>query len=309
VSVMFTVASRTSRRIACHLHYGAPLFVDPTSRLFSALPDAAEAGSASARGPLGKLWTRMSVTAQRDRAVQAECLYAAAERKTACTSWYSEGLLPRTFRAKQMVLGLHVWLLHRRLAGAQSGDCADENKLVQEHVFELLWTDATGRIRAEPDVPEMRVAKYLKSAQQLTFQSYMHYDHALSLPSREEAHSDLSTALWHHVYQSSSSVPDDAVHRLTDYVFAAHDHVMNVHSPEHWKEGRTPFPDSMLPDWAKIVDNEGKVLHVPPYDPADDPWFLPGGWLAAQTEAGERYYWHPKTRKAQWEHPDTISAA
>jgi len=275
-----------------------------TFRQYNANAGASVSESEPAKkGLLDKVWSRVSIFSQRDRAVQASCLFAAAERRTMDPCWYTNGRLPRNFRSKHMVLSLHVWLLHRRLVSCPLEDDQDENTNVQEHMFETLWTDTTGRIRVEPDVNEMMVSKYLKQLQQLTFTSFMHFDNAFNQKTHDEMYSHLSTSIWHHLYQSSPDISDDPIHRLTDYVFDIHDYILNEHSSEYWKEGRNPFPDSIIPDFSNMLDSSGKQMKNVPYNPATDPWYLPDGWLAAQTEAGERYYWHPETRNAQWHLP------
>jgi len=223
--------------------------------------------------------------------------------------WYTNGRLPRTFRAKHMIMALHVWLIHQRLSVSPMDDDPDDNLIVQENLFETMWTDATGRIRVEPGVTEMMVNKYLKQTQQLTFTSFMHYDHAVAKKTHDEVYSDLSTSLWHHIYQSAPDIPDDPVHRLTDYVLQTRDYILNEHSSEYWKEGRTPFTEEMVVDFSNMVDNDGKPMKNIRYDPANDPWYLPGGWLAAQSEPGERYYWHPETREVRWDLPVDVRDA
>lgn len=66
--------------------------------------------------------------------------------------WYTRGMVSNDFRGKQIMLMVHVWMMHKRLlAGGREG------QRVQEVLFGELWDDTSDRIRTY-DVQEMSVS-------------------------------------------------------------------------------------------------------------------------------------------------------
>lgn len=68
--------------------------------------------------------------------------------------WYTRGDLKPSFRTKQALLMIHIWIVHKRLIteGAQG-------RKIQECLFDEFWEDTCSRIRAE-GISELSVREY-----------------------------------------------------------------------------------------------------------------------------------------------------
>jgi hypothetical protein len=64
------------------------------------------------------------------------------------------GMVGTDFRAKQILLMVHVWMMHRRLITE-----GKEGQRVQEAMFDQLWEDTSNRIRSH-GVNELSVRFY-----------------------------------------------------------------------------------------------------------------------------------------------------
>lgn len=107
--------------------------------------------------------------------------------------WYGPGRIPRDFRSRHAMVTMHLWFLHKRLiaANVNNGNLGADTCLnIQEELFEIFWNDTLCRLRAQPDVREMSVNKYLLQVQQYTFLHLFHYDHIFGSLASSESHLD-----------------------------------------------------------------------------------------------------------------------
>lgn len=63
------------------------------------------------------------------------------------------GLVGTDFRSKQVLLMIHIWILHKRLISD-----GKDGLLLQEALFDALWEDTSNRIRGQ-GVNELSVRK------------------------------------------------------------------------------------------------------------------------------------------------------
>ena len=55
-----------------------------------------------------------------------------------------EGMIGTDFRSKQILLMVHVWMMHKRLIVE-----GKDGLLVQEALFDEVWEDTSNRIRGQ----------------------------------------------------------------------------------------------------------------------------------------------------------------
>lgn len=187
--------------------------------------------------------------------------------------------------------------------------------LIQEELFDILWTDSNNRMRAY-GVNEMMLAKNLKTVQQYTFMHCFHYDHCYTgelLENPKERFEELKHLVQTHILLLKSpddegstasddvSIDDtnDQAERIAWYIEAQYQNI--VHDwPEDWyRKARVAWVD--LPDFSDMVDSKGNVFEPIPIDPED---LLPEAWARNIANDGSYYYWNTETRKAQWEKPE-----
>lgn len=192
---------------------------------------------------------------------------------------------------------MHVWFLHKRLISDETDP--HFSLMVQEELFDTFWNDTQSRIRAEK-VPELTVSKHLKDVQQVTFQHLTHYDHTYT-EHREnvtERFKELSILVWVHILLRDEDVFDDQLKRLSMYIEANYENMVELTPDEYFFEGRIQWID--IPDFTNMRDRLGKKLPDLEVDPDD---ILPDGWHKVLTDSGEPFYWHPENFASQWEKP------
>jgi len=89
--------------------------------------------------------------------------------------WYTHGMVSHDFRSKQIMLMVHIWMMHKKLISE-----GDDGHVVQECLFDELWEDTSNRIRGA-GINELSVNKYLKEVQGYSFRVCLELDHVLSL--------------------------------------------------------------------------------------------------------------------------------
>jgi len=262
-----------------------------------------------------KFFDRHSIRKQTNRILVAESFLEAAISQASDPRWYGPGRITKDFRSYQAVLTMHVWMLHKRLL-ADTED-PDGATLIQEELFDILWTDSTNRMRSY-GVNEMLLQKNLKTVQQYTFMHCFHYDHCYSgelLQNPKERLKELKNLVQTHILllkspeeeaEASSSeavvVPDDAddqAERIAWYIETQYQNIAHDWPDDWYRKARVAWVD--LPDFCGMVDAKGKVLEPIPMDPED---FLPEDWAKNIANDGSYYYWNTKTRQAQWEKPE-----
>lgn len=249
------------------------------------------------KGVLGRLWEKYSLKASINRTILSERLFRSAKHRANDKIWYTLGRLPYDFKSNHSLITMHTWFLHKRLIGANVNK--HSAMLIQEELFDILWTDTSSRLRAEK-VLEMRLNRHLKNMQQLSFVHCMHYDHAFTFDDERRRREELLRAVWLHVFHNKDDIPDDLVNRIAMYIEYQYDNIMNQLPEKYWREGRIGWGN--FPDFDSIVDNNGKLL--PAASKINDQIeVLPKGWALGLSQAGEKYYWNTDTDKVQWEKP------
>ena len=198
---------------------------------------------------------------------------------------------------------MHVWFLHKRLVQ----DPIDPHMaaLIQEELFDILWTDTTCRMRAH-GVNEWLITKNLKTVQQYTFMHCFHYDHCYTellhqpLQRREE----LKHLVKAHILlvspddSQASALHDDHAERIAWYIEAQYQNIVHDLPDDWYRKGRVAWVD--LPDFSHMKDGRGGILEGYPIDPDD---VLPEPWVKNIANDGTYYYWNSKTRVATWDRP------
>lgn len=308
-------------------------FSSPSVESSAALPGAADRGNddrrdaeaAGAAAPsmdgsgkniFRKLLDRHSISKQTNRILVAESFLQAAITQASDPRWYGPGRIKKDFRSYQAILTMHVWMLHKRLLA----DTEDPHSahLIQEELFDILWTDSTNRMRSY-GVNEMLLAKNLKTVQQYTFMHCFHYDHCYSgelLKNPKQRLEELKHLVRMHILLLKSPeeeeaeasrgeavvVPDDAddqAERIAWYIEAQYQNIAHDWPDDWYRKARVAWVD--LPDFGNMVDSKGNVLEPFPMDPEDA---LLENWAKNIANDGSYYYWNTETRHAQWERPE-----
>ena len=168
---------------------------------------------------------------------------------------------------------------------------------MQEELFDILWNDTRARIRAE-GVNELTVNKHLKDAQQLTFLHCTHYDHAFQEFASDDKRrfEEIAGIIWTYVLNKDEEAYHDQVKRLATYVEYQYANLLQGLPDSYCWEGRIPW--GSIPDFKSMKDNDGKELE----EIGDVPGLeiLPEPWMKTLTDAGDTYYWNPKTDTTTW---------
>jgi cytochrome b pre-mRNA-processing protein 3 len=204
---------------------------------------------------------------------------------------------------------MHIWFLHKRLLG----DTSDPHRaaLIQEELFDILWTDSTNRMRAH-GVGEWLIQKNLKTVQQYTFMHCFHYDHCYSdsseggglLDNPKERFEELKQLVQTHILlvnpedDRSLEEHDDQAERIAWYIEAQYQNIVQDLPDELYHKARIAWVD--LPDFSKMKDGKGKELEEVPIHPDD---ILPKHWVPNIANDGSYYYWNTETREASWKRP------
>lgn len=188
--------------------------------------------------------------------------------------WYDK----KNFLARQQVLMLHVWMMHKRLLRAES---ADRGKEVQENLFDSLWDNTTRRVRAT-GVYELTVNKHLSSVQKICFTAALSYDQGMEIKDDEDL--ELGSAIWRNVFQSDPHTPDECVYKMSDYV-------------RNQVEAFSQLKDKDLFDakvnWMDLnVEGAGGNMSE---------------WRQAMAVDGKAYWWNVRTRESRWTDPAALS--
>jgi len=210
---------------------------------------------------------------------------------------------------------MHVWFLHKRLISNTSDP--HTAALIQEELFDIFWTDTTCRMR-NYGVNEWLIQKNLKTVQQYTFMHCFHYDHCYTdlLDKPEERHEELRNLIARHVLllnpdgepanapsaqaqlDAENKINFDQLERLVWYVEAQYQNIVHDIPEQLYRDGRVAWVN--LPDFSKLLDNDGKQLDEVPIDTDD---VLPHPWARNIANDGQYYYWNMETRKSTWERP------
>jgi len=242
-------------------------------------------------------WDKFSLKANIERTVISERLFRSALNRANDKIWYTAGRIPYEFKFRHALITMHVWFLHKRLIRTNINRYSA--LLIQEELFDILWTDTKARIRAEK-VMELSLGRHLKTMQSVSFVHCMHYDHAFTFDDERRRRDELHRAIWLHVFHSNDDYPDDLVDRLAMYVEFQYDNIMNQLPEKYWREGRIGW--GPFPNFESIVGNNGKVL--PPADKFNDKMdVVLEGWTSCLSNAGEVFYWKNGTDKVQWDKP------
>lgn len=199
---------------------------------------------------------------------------------------------------------MHVWFLHKRLIS----EVEDPHRaaLIQEELFDILWTDSSNRMRAH-GVAELLINKNLKTVQQYTFMHCFHYDHCYAelIDNPQERLEELKLLVNTHILlldpqdQKSLDFHDDQATRIAWYIEAQYQNIVHDMPKEFFEKARIAWVD--LPDFTKLKDDKGKELEEVEIDPND---ILPENWLRNIANDGTYFYWNTKTREARWERPN-----
>ena len=218
--------------------------------------------------------------------------------------WFGPGRISKDFRAVQALITMHVWFLHKRLIS----DTKDPHMaaLIQEELFDILWTDTTCRMRAH-GVTELLINKNLKTVQQYTFMHCFHYDHCYTefLDDPKARLSELKDLVKAHVLLISPEDRDEwdrhdeHAERLAWYIEAQYQNIVHDLPEALYQKARIAWVD--LPDFSNIKDQNGTVLPEKPIDQDD---VLPTDWTTNIANDGTTYFWNTKTRQATWDRPN-----
>ena len=192
---------------------------------------------------------------------------------------------------------MHIWFLHKRLIEDQVDP--HFSLMVQEELFDILWYDATIRIRAE-GVNELTVNKHLKDVQQVTFAHLCHYDHAYQefAENDDERMRELKELVWMHVMNRDEEASPDVVERLAVYIDMQYKNIVEQLPHQYFRQGRIPWTN--IPEFKGLRDHKGNVMEDVPCFEED---VLPDGWRKDLTNSGDAYYWNAKLGTSSWEKP------
>lgn len=188
--------------------------------------------------------------------------------------------------------------------------------LVQEELFDILWTDSTNRMRAH-GVNEWLLNKNLKSVQQYTFMHCFHYDHCYTelLDKPKERLEELKNLVQTHIlllnpddFQAQENSIDQA-ERIAWYIETQYINIMHDLPEDFYRKARIAWVD--LPDFSDLQDGKGNILEPIVEDSSSpssnnnngDDDELPKSWVKNIANDGSYYYWNTETREAQWEKP------
>lgn len=184
--------------------------------------------------------------------------------------WYDS---KKNFMARQQVLMLHVWMVHKRLLMVQDDS---RGKELQENMFDTFWDNTTRRIRAT-GVHELTVNKHLAQVQKICFTAACSYDHGLAIED-DDKNSKLGSYLWHNVFQRDPKTPDECVYKMIDYVRDQIDALKLLKDEDLY--------DAKI-NWLDLQGVEATS----------------GEWRQALAANGKTYYWNVKTRESRWTDP------
>jgi len=205
--------------------------------------------------------------------------------------WLKYSRLPDDFRSEQLLIVLHVWLLHKRLISISKASESKSLALkVQECLFDQLWEDTCSRIRAK-GINELSVNKNLKEVQGYCLRLCLELDEALKTHPHDEQLllDDIAAALWRLLWRQEEDVDPDIVLALARYVLQELQSLQALSVPAvcggrvAW--GSPPlWPDRSLGQTA-----------------AEEP--VTGEWQSALAPTGQPYYWNTRTRETRWDRP------
>lgn len=259
--------------------------------------------------------SQYSITSQQNRIQQASNLFEAIRHQAHDSQWYIEKpsdeniKIKANFRNVHALLSMHVWFVHRRLyAENKNLDDHDtkkhDNLLLQEELFEFLWTDTQCRIRAQ-GVNELTVNKHLKDAQRATFLHCTQYDHAYAEHPNdvEKRFEVICDAVWKHVLGGEEDCDDELIRKIGAYVEYQMLNVVKKLPDDYFNEGRIAWGN--IPE----MESDSKGNANDDFD-SDEKLeekrgmtFLKNGWVQILTDAGNPYYWNMETNETKWDKP------
>ena len=218
-----------------------------------------------------------------------------------------------------------MWLAHRRLKhtgteSSSSSSFSEEDRRLQEAIFDQLWEDTQVRIRAT-GVPELTVTKHLTSMQKLSFAMCVEFDHALTFEDKDERLDHMSAALWRYVWQKAEGLTVEHCLELGRYVLAEHDRLAAL-PDDFFFQGRLGF--GPLPKWSGLIpgtlvgtqneDGTGGTV-IGPEDAsvvasvaaAEGEDENTSDWRATLSVTGRVYFWHVKTGETTYDKPEDFS--
>lgn len=222
----------------------------------------------------------------------SKALFGSCQLQASLPFWQTDGRFPSNFRSKQMLLVLHIWMVHRRLM--REG----RNGLhVQEALFDELWENTCNRIRGE-GIGEMSVNKHLKDVQSISFRACIELDHVLTLTAStpEEVLDELSGVLWRNLYDRNEAVDEERVVVLAKYVASEQSSLLAL-PLQAILDGRIAWSRPAFAG-AKAEQAEGQDRSRDQRQ--EDKELI---WREAVAADGKTYYWNINTRESRWEKP------
>ena len=179
--------------------------------------------------------------------------------------------------------------------------------MIQEELFDILWTDSTNRMRAH-GVNEFLMTKNLKAVQQYTFMHCFHYDHCYTdlLDKPKERLEELKNLVQTHILlvnpEDHLAIENsmDQAERIAWYIESQYINIIHDLPDELYRKARIAWVD--LPDFSDLKDAKGKILEpIMESDKAKES--IPKFWVKTIANDGTYFYWNTETRESQWENP------
>ncbi|KAG7379362.1 hypothetical protein PHYPSEUDO_008718 [Phytophthora pseudosyringae] len=230
------------------------------------------------------LWKMLGFLNEDDRLFRhSTAVFQSCMNYTARPEYYRALGLPRSFRAQQALLMVHVWLVHRRLALE-----GEQGKIMQELMFDRLWEEIVVRIRYL-DISELTVNKHLAQVQQVCFNACIAYDQGL-----KNGPNVLQTAVAQNLLEDATPEGLRIASIMAEYMKRELKNLEKVDA-KYIMEGTIPW--SPLPE-----------THVKTIPEGDDGNVVLigqrfGNWRSALDNRGKLYYWNLSTRYSVWDRP------
>ncbi|KAL4162400.1 hypothetical protein PRNP1_002939 [Phytophthora ramorum] len=231
------------------------------------------------------LWKLLGFLNEDDRLFrQSTAVFQSCMNYTARPEYYRALGLPRSFRAQQALLMMHVWLVHRRLALE-----GEQGKVMQELMFDRLWEETVVRIRYL-DISELTVNKHLAQVQQMCFNACIAYDQGL-----KNGPNAFQTAVAQHLLENETPECLRLASILAEYMKRELKNLEKVDA-KYIMEGTIP--------WSTLPETHVTATDIPESD--EDVVLIGqrfGNWRSALDNRGKLYYWNLTTRFSVWDRP------
>lgn len=229
------------------------------------------------------LWKMLGFLNEDDRLFRhSTALFQSCMNHTARPEYYRALGLPRSFRAQQALLMVHVWMVHRRLALE-----SEAGKIMQELLFDRLWEETVVRMRYQ-DISELTVNKNLAQVQQICFNSCIAYDKGL-----KHGPNVLQTAVAQHLLENETPEGLRIASIMAEYMKRELKKLEKVDG-KYIMVGTIPW--SALPETnvnTNFENDDDVVLIGQRF----------GNWRSALDNRGKLYYWNMTTRYSVWRQP------